>query len=240
MKKLIFTIAFAGSVCLATAQINLNKAVNSVSNAINNGTGTSISNDEIVNGLKEALSIGSNNSTASASKLDGFNRNPKIKIPFPKEAQQVKTHAEKIGMKKQVDKFVLTLNRAAEEASKEAAPIFLNAIKTMSVTDGVSILKGSDNAATNFLNEKTNAELMVKFKPIVQRALKKVEVTKQWNPLVTAYNKVPGTTKMNPDLEEYVTLKAMEGLFILLAEEELKIRKDPSARVTDLLKKVFG
>ncbi len=222
------------------AQININNTINTVNDAVKAGNKPQLSNDEVVKGLKEALTVGTNNSTSAASIKDGFNKNSKIKIPFPPEAIQVKKTVEKVGMKPQVDKFVLTLNRAAEEASKEAAPIFINAIKSMSVTDGFTILKGADNAATKFLNDKTSAELMVKFKPIVQKAIKKVEVTKYWNPIASRYNKVPGTTDVNPDLEEYVTLKAIEGLFILLAEEELKIRKDPSARVSDLLKKVFG
>jgi enolase len=152
----------------------------------------------------------------------------------------MKTALENVGMKKQVDKFVLSLNRAAEEASKEAAPILINAIKGITLTDAVNILKGSDNAATKYLNTATNNQLKAQFKPIVQRAIQKVEVTKYWNPLVTKYNRIPGAQKMNPDLEEYVTIKAIEGLFKLIAEEELKIRKDPAARTSDLLRKIFG
>ncbi len=232
-----------GITCISNgliAQINLNNALDKSNDLIKSGQVPKLTNDEVVSGLREALTVGINKSTASASVTDGFNKNPKIKIPFPKEVIQVKTTAEKLGMKPQVDKFVLSLNRAAEEASKEAAPIFINAIKSMSVTDGFTILKGADNAATEFLNDKTSAELRAKFKPIVQQAINKVQVTKFWTPLATNYNKVPGAKKVNPNLEEYVTLKAIEGLFVLLAEEELKIRKDPSARISDLLKKVFG
>ncbi|HET6244925.1 MAG: DUF4197 domain-containing protein [Bacteroidetes bacterium] len=241
MKK-IMLILF-GITCISNgliAQINLNNALDKSNDLIKSGQVPKLTNDEVVSGLREALTVGINKSTASASVTDGFNKNPKIKIPFPKEVIQVKTTAEKLGMKPQVDKFVLSLNRAAEEASKEAAPIFINAIKSMSVTDGFTILKGADNAATEFLNDKTSAELRAKFKPIVQQAINKVQVTKFWTPLATNYNKVPGAKKVNPNLEEYVTLKAIEGLFVLLAEEELKIRKDPSARISDLLKKVFG
>jgi hypothetical protein len=223
------------------AQVNLNKVKDKVNQTVSGtGTSTPLSNTEIVNGLKEALSIGANNSASSASKTDGFFKNQKIRIPFPPEAARVRTAAENVGMKKQVDKFVLTLNRAAEEASKEAAPIFLNAIKTMSISDGMSLLKGSDNAATEFLNNRTNPELRAKFQPIVKAAIQKVELTKYWNPLMSNYNKVPGVQRVNPNLEEYITIKAIEGLFTLMAEEELKIRKDPGARVTDLLRRVFG
>ena len=127
-----------------------------------------------------------------------------------------------------------------ELAAKDAAPIFVNAIKSMSIADGFTILKGANNAASTYLKDKTNAELTAKFKPIVASALKKVAITKYWNPLVTTYNKVPGAKKQNPNLEAYVTQRAIEGLFKLVADEELKIRKDPASRVSDLLKKVFG
>ncbi|MBA3899463.1 MAG: DUF4197 domain-containing protein [Bacteroidetes bacterium] len=239
MKKLLIFAAFIGAANLADAQVNLKNLKNAAKTVSPTGA-TGLSNAEVIDGLKEALTVGANNAASMASKMDGFNKNPKIKIPFPPEANQVKTTVENMGMKKQVDKFVLTVNRAAEEAAKEAAPIFVNAIKSMSVTDGMSLLKGSDDAATRFLNDKTNTELIAKFKPVVQKAIQKVEVTRYWTPLMTSYNRVPGTQKVNPDLEEYITLKAIEGLFVLIAEEELKIRKDPSARVSDLLKKVFG
>ena len=237
MKKLILFVFVSIIVVNTNAQVNLDKIKNTVSGS---GSGNNLSNDEVIKGLREALTVGTNNATSVVSKTDGFFKNPSIKIPFPQDAIKVKNTCENLGMKPQVDKFILTLNRAAEEASKEAAPIFINAIKSMSINDGFSILKGADNAATKYLQDKTNAELKQKFKPIVQNALKKVEITKYWTPLITTYNKTPGAQKMNPDLEEYVTLKALEGLFKMVAQEELKIRKDPAARVSDLLKKVFG
>lgn len=246
MIKILLAGGFLFSSLCLNAQVDWNKSVKNAQKEgekiLNQATGKSkpLTNDEVVRGLKEALSVGTNKSASAASCLDGFYKNPLITIPFPPEAVKVKNTAEDLGMKPQVDKFVMTLNRAAEEASKEAAPIFLNAIKGMSVGDGFAILKGNDDAATKFLNDKTNADLKLKFKPIVQEAIKKVEVTKHWNPIITKYNKVPGVQKMNPDLDEYVTLRAMDGLFKLIAQEELKIRKDPAARVSDLLKKVFG
>jgi hypothetical protein len=240
MMKLLMVAALVFAANFAGAQININKTLNEATKAVPTKGKKGPSEKEVIDGLKEALTVGANNSASLASKMDGFNKNDNIKLPFPPEAIKVKNTAESMGMKKQVDEFVLTMNRAAEEAAKEAAPIFVNAIKGMTVTDGMGILKGSDDAATRFLNDKTNAELAARFKPVVQKAIQKVEVTKYWNPLMTNYNKVPGTTKVNPDLEEYITLKAIEGLFFLIAQEELKIRKDPAARVSDLLKKVFG
>ncbi|PKP47768.1 MAG: DUF4197 domain-containing protein [Bacteroidetes bacterium HGW-Bacteroidetes-12] len=213
----------------------------SVLNEVNNSTGTSsLTNSEVISGLKEALTIGTNNSTALTSRLDGFYKNPEIFIPFPAEAIKVKEKVEAIGMKKQVDEFVLTLNRAAETASKEAAPIFIDAIKNMSIADGFAILRGNNNAATQYLIEKTSASLKIKFNPIVKNAISTVEVTKYWNPIISAYNKIPFTEKQNPDLEDYVTTKAMDGLFLMIQKEEANIRLNPAARVTDILKKVFG
>ncbi|MES2394475.1 MAG: DUF4197 domain-containing protein [Bacteroidota bacterium] len=205
------------------------------------GGGTKpLSNDEVIKGLKDALTVGTNNSTGIASKVDGYYKNPKMFIPFPPEAKQVKDKMDALGMGAQTDKFVMTLNRAAEEAAKNAAPVFINAVKGMSIGDGFGILKGADNAATQYLKDKTTAELKQKFTPIVKAAIDKVEVTKYWNPIITKYNKIPMVQKQNPDLTAYVTEKAMAGLFLLLAEEELKIRKDPMARVNDILKRVFG
>jgi len=135
---------------------------------------------------------------------------------------------------------VETLNRAAEIAAKDATPIFINAITSMSLTDGISILKGNETAATNYLKTNTNDQLKIKFLPVVKNALQKVQITKYWNPLASKYNKLPMTKKVNPNLEDYVTQKAIEGLFKLVGDEEAKIRKDPASRVSDLLKKVFG
>ncbi len=241
---LILTITSASSQNLqqraeaakAAAKAAADKAQNAKS-----GTGkTPLSNDQVITGLKDALTIGTNNSTGIASKLDGYYKNPKLFIPFPPEAKEVKSRVDAIGMKSQTDKFVMTLNRAAEEAAKNAAPVFIAAVKGMSIGDGFTILKGADNAATQYLKDNTSAELIQKFTPIVKAAIDKVEVTKYWKPIITKYNKIPMVQKQNPDLTAYVTQKAMVGLFMLIAEEELKIRKDPAARVTDILKNVFG
>ena len=222
------------------AQLNLNKLKNSVKTQVETPTASKLTNDEVISGLKEALSVGVDNAGKSASVMDGFNKNDLIRIPFPAEAENMQKSLRKVGMGKQVDEFELVLNRAAEEAAKEAAPLFLLAIKSMSVKDGLSILKGEDNAATSYLEESTKDSLYTTFRPIVEKALQTVNITKYWSPLASGYNKIPLTKKVNLDLEDYTTEKAMEGLFKLLALEEKKIREEPAARVSDLLKKVFG
>lgn len=145
-----------------------------------------------------------------------------------------------LGFSKQTAEFIKTMNRAAEDAAKQAAPVFAKAITKMTITDGINIVKGSDNAATQYLINTTSISLKQAFAPIVKQSLQKVEITKYWNPLMTAYNQVPFVSPMNPNLDEYVTQKAIDGLFVLIAREELKIRKDPLARTTELLKRVFG
>lgn len=233
--------AFVCIACLVITQsiFAQKNILNQVQNVIS-GNGAGLSNDEIVKGLKEALKVGTNNSTSRASQLDGYYKNPKIKIPFPQEAKNMEQQLRALGMTKEVDKFIKTLNRAAEDAAKSAVPVFVDAITKMTITDGVNILKGNNDAATNFLKNTSSAGLLAAFKPIVKNSLSKVEVTKYWKPLVKTYNQIPLVKKQNPNLDEYVTLKAIEGLFKLIAEEELKIRKDPAARVNDILKKVFG
>lgn len=209
----------------------------------NSSSSNALTNDEVIRGLKEALSIGINNATGLTSKTDGFLKNTEISIPWPEDALKVKQKAEEWGLSGQVEKVVTTLNRAAEEASKEAAPIFLNAIRNMSISDGFSILKGGDGAATKFLKDKTTAELKKAFAPKVNEAIEKVELTKYWNPVITRYNQstiLTGAEQINPDLDDYVLTKAIDGLFKMVEKEENKIRKDPMARVTDILQKVFG
>ncbi|MCB9359708.1 MAG: DUF4197 domain-containing protein [Flavobacteriales bacterium] len=235
MKK-IFAIVLASTLLFACAEMTqVLEDVNGMS-----GTTPALTNTEVINGLKEALTVGTNNSTDLLSKVDGYYKNPALFIPFPPEAEKVKEKVIALGMESQVEKFEMTLNRAAETAAKEAAPVFINAIKGMSISDGFAILRGSDNAATQYLKDKTSAELKVKFQPIIKNAIDQVEVTKYWNPIITTYNKIPFVDNQNPDLEDYVTTKAMDGLFLMIEKEEKNIRANPMARVTDLLKKVFG
>lgn len=240
--KLFYVSVFMGCLLIACTTAQINQVTKDLGNMTNttNGGGNQLTNAEVISGLREALSVGTNNSSTNASKTDGFWGNPKIKIPFPPEAMKVKDKMIQLGFKEKVDKFELTMNRGAEEAAKGAAPIFLDAIKGMSIGDGFAILKGGDNAATNYLKEKTSSPLHDKFMPVVKDALSKVKLTDYWNPVITTYNKIPGVEKQNPNLDEYVTQRGMAGLFTLIADEELKIRKDPVARVSDILKKVFG
>ena len=204
------------------------------------GKNKGLTNEEVINGLKEALSVGTNNSSSKAGKPDGFYKNPRLFIPWPEEAVKMKEKLLMLGFDAQIKDFEESLNRAAEEAASHAAPVFIDAIKAMSVSDGFAILKGSDTAATAYLRKTTYAPLKEKFLPVVKEAIEKVQVTRYWSPLVNTYNKIPGVKKQNPDLDDYVTGKAINGLMLLIADEEIKIRKDPAARVTDLLKKVFG
>ncbi|MFM9056338.1 MAG: DUF4197 domain-containing protein [Bacteroidota bacterium] len=204
-----------------------------------NGT-TNLSDADITKGLKEALKVGSENASSRASKTDGFNKNPKIRIPFPQDARDMRKSLIDLGMKKQVNEFELQLNRAAEDAATKAAPIFLDAILKMSISDGVGILKGKDDAATDYLKKSTSSQLKAVFLPIVKSSLEKVEITRYWMPLFKRYNKIPMVKKVNPDLNDFVTQRAVEGLFMLVAEEEVKIRKDPAARINGILQQVFG
>ncbi len=243
MIPILSVIAFAFNSCTTQQlQQTADAAVKAAADAMKTTgqTTTPLTNEEVINGLREALTVGTNNSSGLASKLDGFYKNPAIFIPFPSEAQKVKEWAVNFGLGTKVDAFEMNLNRAAEEAAKGAAPVFIDAIKGMTISDGFAILKGTDNAATQFLKDKTSVQLKEKFRPVVQDALTKVQITRYWNPIITAYNRVPLVQQMNPDLEAYVTDKAMIGLFKLIEDEELKIRKDPVARVTDILKRVFG
>lgn len=235
MKAIRFSLALLLLIpIISCSQIDFKKINKSIQ------SGLPPTQQEIVSGLKQALEIGSQNASASTSRQDGFFGNSLIKIPFPPEAAEVERKLRSMGMNKQVDEFILTMNRAAETAAKEAAPVFVNAIKGMSIEDGVKILKGSDTEATNYLKQKTSSELSNKFKPIVSSATRKVDVTRYWSPLINTYNAIPMVKKLNPDLDEYITHRALHGLFVVVGQEETKIRKDPAARVTALLKKVFG
>jgi len=201
--------------------------------------GSQISSGEAGSGLKEALSVGVSKGSDLVSQVDGFYKNDAIRIPFPPEARNVEQKLRRIGMGAEVDKFVLSLNRAAEEASKEAKPIFLSAVREMNIQDAVSILRGPDDAATQYLSRATSAQLKDKFKPIIQRTLDMTNASGLYTKLIDAYNKIPFVQKMNPSLDEYATGKTVEGLFIVIAGEEKNIRSNPAARTSELLKKVF-
>jgi hypothetical protein len=203
--------------------------------------GAGLSNEDVVAGLKEALSIGARNGADKLSSVDGFFANAAIKVLMPEEAKKVESTLRNLGLGNLVDNAILSMNRAAEEASKSAAPIFVDAVKSMSIQDAFGILKGSDSAATVYLKGKTTVNLTNAFQPVIDKALEKTNATRYWKDLFETYNKLPTTfNKVNTDLSGYVTSKALTGMFYQVALEEQKIRKDPAARVTDILKKVFG
>lgn len=226
----------------------INKAINKdSSNKILNSIGKSsvsgkaLSNDDIINGLKEALSVGAENTSKSLNKTDGFFKNAALKILMPAEAQKAEKTLRQFGMGAMVDKAILSMNRAAEDAAGGISTIFINAIKQMTVTDGLKILRGGDFAATDYLKKTTTLELTEKMRPVIEASLSKVNATNYWKDVFTTYNKLSFSKQpVNTDLSSYVTEKSMTGIFYSIGEEEQKIRKDPAAQITDLLKKVFG
>lgn len=239
MKKLFLPL-FLLSSFVGFSQGGLLKKANGLLSKVKSGNSSSLSNDDIIAGLKEALTVGAQNSSTKLSAVDGFFKDAAIKILMPPEAQKVENTLRSAGMGDMVDKAILSMNRAAEEASKSAAPIFVNAIKGMTVQDGLSILKGSDSAATVYLKGRTWDDLSKAFRPVIDDALQKTDATKYWKDVFETYNKMPFVKKVNTDLPGYVTGRALSGLFYQVALEEQKIRQDPAARVTDILKKVFG
>ena len=204
--------------------------------------GTSPSQEEIIKGLKEALEVGTKEAVQMASKEGGFLNNPRIRIPLPSKVQTVASVLEKVGYGDKVEAFEVSMNRAAEQAAKEALPIFTQAVKEMTFDDAVKIWKGGDTAATQYFQEKTWDSLYQAFKPVVHNAMQKEAVTQKYQdmvgtPTVKTMASMMGT---NLDLDDYVTKGALKGLFTLLAQEEKKIRENPAARTTDLLKRVFS
>lgn len=195
---------------------------------------------EVGEGLKEALISGISKGADLVSQVDGYNKNQEIRIPFPPDVKKVEDKLRHLGLGNEVDRFVTTLNHGAEEAAKEAKPIFVSAIKQMTIDDAWGILKGQPDAATQYLKRTTTPQLKEKFKPVIQTSLDKVSATKYYGDLVNTYNKIPLVQKVNPDLNEYATDLAIQGLFTMIAKEEKNIREEPLARTTDLLKRVFG
>jgi hypothetical protein len=200
--------------------------------------GNGLSNDDIISGLKEALRVGTDSSAKKLGSADGFFKDAAIKILMPEEAKKVEQSLRNVGMGKVVDKAILSMNRAAEDAAGGIGNIFWNSIKNMNVTDGLTILKGGDFAATEYLKKTTTAELTEKFRPVIEASLIKVDATKYWKEVFSKYNMF-SATPVNTDLTAYVTENALKGLFYNISLEEQKIRKDPAAQVNDLLKKVF-
>lgn len=202
--------------------------------------GKALSQEDIIQGLREALEIGAANAVKTVSAIDGYYKNPKIKIPLPENIQKVKKLLTKTGLVSQVRDFELSMNRAAERAAPQAKTIFWDAIKQIRFSDAKRILNGADNEATLYFKDKTFNQLEKTFRPITGKAMTEVGVTRHYQKLNDRMRNIPFLDSLSFDLDQYVTEKALDGLFLILAEEEKKIRQDPAARVTDILQKVFG
>ncbi len=200
---------------------------------------TGLSEDQIVQGLKEALEIGTDNSVAVLSRMDGFYKHPEVKIFLPEKVQKIESLLRTAGFGVQIDAFELSMNRAAEQAAPEAQKLFWDAITRITFDDAKRILEGRDNEATLYFRKKTSAQLTELFTPIAHSAMASVGVTRAWQDLDSKMSLVPFVESFRFDLDEYVTGKTLDGLFFMVAQEEIKIRRDPAARVTELLEKVF-
>jgi len=195
---------------------------------------------DISAGLKEALNNGIAKEVSKLTAMDGFYKNEAVKILMPEELQKVESALRKFGMGNLADQGIVAMNRAAEDAVKEATPIFVSAVKNMTITDAKSILLGNENAATTYLQGSTNKELYAKFSPVVQQSIGKVGADAIWSTIITKYNQLPFVTKVNPDITDYITNKAMDGVFKMIAVEEKNIRTDLKSRTSPLLQSVFG
>ena len=238
MKKLFLILFIFPIFTQAQYWKDLKKAAEKVNKELINKN--PFSEEEAANALKETLNKGMEKGVSVLSVKDGYFANPKVKIPFPKNATKVADKLKKLGMQKQVDEVVLSINRAAEDAANSAKPIFVDAIKKMSIKDAIGIVKGNKTAGTDYLNRNTNSALANAFKPIIKISLEKVNATKRWESVMNTYNKIPFVEKVNPELETYVTEKAISGLFFMLAQQEIAIRENPKERTSALLKKVFS
>jgi len=212
---------------------------NGISKLFTKSSSNNLSNDDIIAGLKEALRVGTDSSCKKLSRSNGFFGDAAIKLLMPAEAQNVEKQLRSVGLGNLVDKAILSMNRAAEDAANGVGDIFWTSIKQMSIQDGVQILNGNDIAATTYLQKTTTSELIQKFKPVIDASLIKTDATKYWKDVFSNYNRF-SKDKVNPDLTAYVTERALAGLFLNIGLQEQKIRKDPSAQVTGILKKVFG
>ncbi|MFL9845906.1 DUF4197 domain-containing protein [Flavobacterium rhizosphaerae] len=240
MKKIVLPFLILLGIS-TTANAQLKDLVNKAKNKVSAATGTStLSNADIGEGLKQALQKGVSEQVTKLTAVDGFYKNETVKILLPEELQKVDATLRKMGMADLADEGVKLLNRAAEDAVKEATPIFTNAITGMNITDAKNILMGSDNSATVYLENKTSSPLYTKFSPVVKNSLSEVGADAVWEKIITKYNSLPLVSKVNPDLTDYVTNKALEGVFKMIAVEEKEIRTNVSLRTSDLLKKVFA
>ena len=231
MKKLVLSLfAFSLFGCAEMQQ---------VLDQLPQGTGV-LSQAEIGSGLKEALNNGITKQVSKLTATDGFFKNEAVKILLPEELQTVDKKLRQIGMSKLADEGLKVINRAAEDAVKEATPIFVDAVKQMTFNDAKNIFMGNESSATTYLQNTTSTALYAKFNPVIKNSYTKVGADKVWSQIITKYNSIPLVKKVNPDLTDYTTNKAMEGVFKMIAVEEKDIRTNLSSRSSDLLKKVFA
>ena len=233
--KTIFTLLII-SITLGSCE-----TLQQVANAAGAGTGVGISNTEAAAGIKEALAQGITKSVLQLNTTDGFFRNEFYKVLLPPEARKIENTLRDLGFNSLVDKAILQINRGAEDAAGYAKPIFVEAIKNMTLSDAIGLIRNGDTSATHFFREKTTAKLLEAFRPVIAASLQKVDATKYYGDMVSKYNNFPTTFKrLNPDLTSYVTQKATDALFNLIAKEEINIRTNFAARTTDILRRVFG
>lgn len=218
-----------------TACAELQKVINALPK-----TDAIIGNTQIASGLRQALDLGIEKQVTKLTQTDGFYKNNLVKIILPEELQKVDKALRNLGLSSIADEGIKILNRAAEDAVKEATPIFVNAVKEITFTDATSILKGNDDAATQYLTSKTQTALYAKFSPVIKQSFNKVGADKIWRNIINKYNTIPFTSDVNPDLTDYVTNEALKGVFTMVAVEEKDIRTNFSYRTTDLLRKVFA
>ncbi len=230
----ILLILVAGCV-----ELENNPTLNSLLTSYTTGS-TVLDENTIAAGLRQALEVGSEKASIEASSSGGFLNNDKLHIPLPEQISGMTNTLRNIGLGAQVDKFETGMNRAAEAAAAEAKPVLVDAIKGMSLTDAMSILKGSDTAATEYFRAKTGATLQQRFTPVITDKMQSVGVYNVYSQLKNAYSALPFANKPDFDLEKYLTDKTQDGLFYLIAQEEKKIRRDPAARTTELLQRVFS
>jgi hypothetical protein len=232
MFKRIFTLLIIFNL---TACAELQQVVDSLPQS-----GGGLSNADMAAGLRQALDLGIDKQVTKLTQKDGFYKNELVKILLPDELLKVDNALRRVGLSSLADSGIKALNRAAEDAVKEATPIFVNAVKDITFNDAKNILLGEDNAATSYLTAKTQTELYNKFKPVINNSFSKVGADQIWTNLITRYNDLPLTNDVNPDLTDYVTSEALKGVYTMIAVEEKEIRTKASSRTTDLLQKVFA
>ncbi|WP_114748020.1 DUF4197 domain-containing protein [Pleomorphovibrio marinus] len=228
-----FTILFALWILTACSSADVNRFLQGASQA-------TLTNEDVGNGLRDALVKGISVGADLASEEDGFYGNEIIRILLPEELRRLESTMRQFGLGSEVDRVLLTINRGAERAAQEAKPIFINAIRQITIQDAFSILRGDQDAATQFLQRTTYDQLVTLFQPRIQESLDQVGATRHYTDLVSAYNAIPTTRKIDPDLNAYVTARAIDGLFTLVAEEERKIRENPAERTTAIMRRVFS